>query len=103
MHVCSRVLNLIFSIRDYPSTTASVCSRYLSRVLKKTSFRKARVSLAKWCWQEEFLKRNNTNTYHYLSASLFFITVKSTETISSTKLAQQETHENSFSQQMNVA
>jgi hypothetical protein len=55
------------------------------------------VSFARWCWQEEFLKRNNT--YHYLSASLFFITVNSTETITSTKLAQQGTHENSFSQQ----
>jgi hypothetical protein len=34
-----------------------------------------------------------------LSASLFFITVKITETITSTKLAQQGAHENSFSQQ----
>jgi hypothetical protein len=34
-----------------------------------------------------------------LAASLFFITVKITETITSTKLAQQGTHENTFSQQ----
>jgi hypothetical protein len=38
-------------------------------------------------------------TYHYLGASLFFIIVKITETITSTKLAQHGTHENSFSQQ----
>jgi hypothetical protein len=38
-------------------------------------------------------------TYHYLAASLFFITVKITETITSSKLAQQGTHENGFSQQ----
>jgi hypothetical protein len=39
------------------------------------------------------------HNYHYLFASQFFITVKITETITSTKLAQQGTHENSFSQQ----
>jgi hypothetical protein len=34
-----------------------------------------------------------------LAASPFFITVKISETITATKLAQQGTHENSFSQQ----
>jgi hypothetical protein len=34
-----------------------------------------------------------------LAASLFFITVKITEAITSAKLSQQGTHENSFSQQ----
>jgi hypothetical protein len=38
-------------------------------------------------------------TYHYLAASLFFTTVKITETIISTKLAQQGTHKNSSSEQ----
>jgi hypothetical protein len=45
------------------------------------------------------VKKNALYIYHYLSASLFFRTVKITETIISTKLAQKGTHKNSFSQQ----
>jgi hypothetical protein len=49
--------------------------------------------------KNEVILTETVHIYHYLSASLFFITVKITETITSTKLAQQGTHENSFSQQ----
>jgi hypothetical protein len=48
-------------------------------------FDKTKDEVALLIW---FLVDHSVHTYYYLAASLFFITVKITETITSTKLAQ---------------